>query len=486
MRNSLKTAGLQLQQLLPKSRAEKTKQLLSPVAIVATHESAQKALAFGLMWQSIVDEKSRQVAVQTARLRGATHTTSQGLQNGFAHVPQNAISPGEKLYAASRIAARSCGGDALFLLQLAEDMHWLAVVRNGQPSAQDQLYATAEEACEAAQEIYESLQSDGVHLKVYSDASHCGFVSSVHYSLMALMEAIDESSEPLAAIQARKVPVSAVVGLCVLALGFVGLKGYEHYQAKKRARAIALSNASEVNAAKAWEEAVSEWSYTVVSPRGEGINQARNVLSRNTPAVWNGWILEQAGCAATQVNPASAPGGSSKRVWTCNARYAPGPAASVARELEATKPEGWDMTYPNLTLALATFTFTEVTKGLNTAKVNTVAHHQVETISTLQPFRPALSEGIGFVFEPVAIQAPVDSKGAPIDPPPEVPKFLRLNLQVKGPLRSLDAVVASPADIDWSELKITSIQPYPDSQLESGLTTSAVTAEAKGTLYAKQ
>lgn len=486
MRDRLKTAVQQIQQFLPKSRADKARNLLSPVAVVAANENSQQALVFGLMWQSIVDDKSRQEAVQIARQRGATHTTSQGLQSGFALVLPGDIRPGEKLYAASRIAARKYGGDALFVVMLSSDLHWLALVRNGQPSAQDQLFASAEEACEAARQIFDGLQSDGVHLKVYSDEENLGISSAVPFEQITLMEAVDDSSEPLVAIKPRQLPVRVVVGVVAIALLMLGFKGYDIYRAKQRAKAIALANAAEGNSVKVWEQAVADWAATITTARGTGISQAREALTQKMPAAWNGWILEQAGCVAAQATPAPAPGGASKRMWTCNARYVPGPAASVTRELEATKPAGWSMSYPNLSLALASFSLIEETKSLIPDQLNTVAHHQVETISTLQPLRPALSEDIPFVFEVVPVPPPLDRNGVAIAPPPEIPTFRRLNLSVKGPLRSLDAVFASPVEVDWTELRLTSVQAYPDSPIESGLTISAVSAEAKGTLYARQ
>jgi hypothetical protein len=487
MRNRLKSAVRQLRQLLPTSKAEKAKHLLAPVAVVAAHENARQALAFGLLWQSIVDDKSRLNALKTARQRGATHTTHQGLQTGFARVLPGDIRPGEKLYAASRIAARKFGGDALFVLVLAPDLHWLAVVRNGQPSAQDRIYATADEACEEARRIFESLHNDGVYLKVYSDAPDLGLSSAVLFDQLALMQAVDSSSESLVAIKAPQspLPMPAVVGLCVVAVGLAGYKGYQIHRAKKRAEAIARANAAEGNAVAAWDKAVADWAATVAGAGGTGIGKAREALGR-APAVWDGWLLDQAGCVAAPPAPAAAPGGVATRVWSCDARYTRGRAAALTCDLQASAPTGWRMNYPNLSTALASWTLSEDVKALDPAQLRTVAHHQVETASLLQPLRPALSEDIAFVFEPVAVPPPVDSKGAAIPLPSETPAFRRMGLRIKGPLRSLDAVFASPTEVDWNELRLTSVQAYPDAPIDSGLTTSAVLAEAKGTLHAKQ
>lgn len=458
--------------------------------MVLSGQDTRQALAFGVTWQSVVSAKSRAKTEKEARQLGATHVISREQQIGYGRLLSGDLAPGERLYPAAAIAARRVG-TGICLLRLHDDSgstkpgYWLATVRNSAPTSLDKLFLSEAEAVSQALEVHSSWNADGLKIGIYSNTDIPGHIVQP-LDPVDLLSAIDQKDGALQPIaRNQSIPKPVLIGLALTAAAVLAMKGIEKYHAKKRAAAIAAATASNaVDPVFAWKKAVEEWASTTAAPQGnngQGILKAREALGQ-APAVWNGWILERANCTATAA--ISAVG--QPRQWGCKAFYSRGLAAAVTRDLKESTPAGWQMQFLNLSNAVATWSFSESTVGLDVARLQRVEFHQVETASLLQPLRAALTDEIPFNFEPVVIQPPLDEKGTAIPPPPEAPVLRRLLLTVKGPLRSLDALVSTKAEVDWTELHLHSIQPYPDGNIEPGLKSSLVVAEIKGVLYATQ
>lgn len=464
---------------------------LEPLQLLTADGNKRQVLAFGVTWQTVVSKKARDRAKKAALQRGATHCLTRDQQFGSGRVLPGDLRTGERLFPAARILARRIGS-GICVMELGANVVWVTVAQNGQATTVDKLFPSTNDALAEAKAIYTHWENDGVSLALHTnlEAADKALGDATIYPLRVedLLSSIEETDSTLQAFVKEEAPKPLVIAATILSLAFLGYKAFDYYRAQELAAARAAEEAARaVNPELAWQQALQDWASTAADAKGangEGIARARKSLG-DLPADLEGWLLVNASCAAGAMPNSSTPGATVERAWTCRARYTRGLAAAVTREFHSAVSSEWDVQYPDLSTALVAWSFVESTQPLGLDVLLPKMHHQTESASHLQRLLPALQDGMPFAFEPVLIPPPLDADGAPIPRLASTPSLSKMQLVAKGPMRSIDALIATEIPVDWHELTISSIQAYPDTATDSDLKNSLIVAELKGSIYAK-
>lgn len=473
---------------LPSLNLRKKTSELEPLMVISQDKS-NVAMAFGLTWKTVVSEATRKKSKRSAQQEGATHFLSRDQQLCYGRVLPGDLRPGEQLYAASRVVASKLT-NGICCLAITEDMFWLTVFRNGISTRIDTIYRSGSDAKDACREIYEDLQSEGMSITVYGNVD-LEFCQIEKLSLQDIFNLIDDREIRLVEFpKSEGVPKSVIVLGCVVVISFVAFKSFDEYQSFKRRQRLALADElNQVNHVQVWEAAINKWASETVNPMGRmstGLKEVRASLGA-APVEWRGWLLKGANCIAVQSGTAAPGKDQIKRNWICSANYERGGSASaLSRDLAESTPANWSLEYGGINKVMAKWVVTEDSQSIDFKSLPKVDFHKIQSMSTLQKFRPALAEDVVLSFGTVAIPVPRDEKGQEIPLPAGTPTFFTSNISIKGPLRTIDSIVESDVVADWSEIKIFGVDPYPSSQLEVGPNTSYVNAELNGRIYAKK
>lgn len=452
------------------------------IQLLPMDESNDRALAFNLQWRSVVTAGGDVEAIRVARAAKANHYTVVGSSTGFGKVLGKPATWPSKIYSASAVAAHYYGGSTLILLEIDKDSreYWVAVSVHGQPSTVDSFWAGASlsEVIAAAQRQIEAHAEDGVSLQVYSNIEGLTELGEVkHCNLLDLAGAAQGQETlvkrvPAAGPSLPKPMIYAIGGLVVVG---IGVKGYQMLEAKRRAEAAAANVIVEEDPSVAWTRVIDEWRAGRAAPDGNGLQSVRQSLDA-VPAAWYGWILARTVC---QANPIAV--GQATQAWACTATYQRTPGARLTREMKPLIPQGWSVAFTPLNQMQASWTVSQAATQIDLSKIGPADGHLIETVSRLQRLQPGLSMEPSFAFVPVEIVAPKRSDGTSVGQDQRVEGLKQATLNLRGPLRSIDAVAAEGIPVTWTAITIS----YEPTSTKPGLTSSAVMADAQGLLYAK-
>ncbi|MFZ3120178.1 MAG: hypothetical protein WA159_17905 [Variovorax sp.] len=445
--------------------------------VIASDEAGEKSIAFGVTWRSIASRNGgRQDALKIARAAGGTHLTFKQQQYGYGVVPADVVEP---IYPAAQVAARQHGGDGVYAIKIFPGEYWLAVIRGGQPSSIDRVInaETDLEIIGAAQaEIAEGLKEE-VHYTIYTNIDDHGLVGDViglaPEDLLLVAVGDEDVLEPIPK-SASTIPKPVLYALLLAILAGIGNKGWDMYQARERARLARLNVVADEPPQQAWARATAQWASEHSAAARSGLVAARVALGK-APVVWGGWWLETATCDAGARS-------ASERIWTCSARYVRPETGKFNRDMEKTAPEGWRVQYQGLGLIVASWSFSQPSTPFRFDALEKVGYHQVETVSRLQRLQPAFSQVGAISFTPVVIPAPKRKDGTAVPIVDSVPQISEGTVAVKGPLRSLDALIADGIPADWNRLSISYVANFTGAA--ASLKSSAITADARGAVFA--
>lgn len=458
--------------------------------LLAFDENEPKAIAFGVSWRAVASRSSgRADAVKIARSGGATHLISTLQQFGYGLVPSD-VPAGTKVFAAARVAARQHGGDAIYALKVYEGEYWFAVVRGGQPSSIDRVIVADNdmELLEAVRgEIANGLEDDVTYTVFTNVEDHdigdrVRGLTAQDLLLSAMTE--DDVLQPLPKKTGQiPTPVIAVVGIA--AVVGIGNKGWTMYQEKERQRLARLEMSAEEAPEVAWGRVTKAWADAHRQADPKGLAAVRVSLGE-LPTNWGGWDLVNASCnvsgASVPVAGASAAASASQR-WICTAQFSRGPTGRVNREMKELVPAGWSIQYRGLDTIIANWSVTQSALPFRYEALRPIDFHMVETISRLQKLHPAFSQVGDLTFVPVEYTAPRKKDGTVMPMPPSVQQMRSASFSLKAPLRSVDALIDAGVDAEWQQINV--YFKRADGEKVS-ITTSALTADIKGVIYAKQ
>ena len=469
-----------------------------PPLVVAMDEHEPKGIAFGVSWRAVASRSSgRADAVKHARAGGATHLISTLQQFGYGLVPSD-VPASTRVYAAARVAARQHGGDAIYALKIFEGEYWFAVIRGGQPSSIDRVIMSDNDMdlITAAREEIENGVEDKVTYTIYTNLEGHDLGEKARGLTAAdLLMAASGDEDVLLPLPKKSgqipTPVVAAVGIAVVVV--LASKGWGYYQEKERQRLARLNQGAEVPPEQAWAAVTQAWANQHRAPDPKGLAAVRVSLG-SVPLVWGGWDLQTATCNAAMapaapvvpgvvqaIAPAAKPQGD--QPWACTAVFNRTATGRLNREMKDIVPAGWNVQYRGLDTIVASWSVAQAAQPFRFENLRSQEFHQVETISRLQKLQPSFGQVGDIAFLPVEFTPPRKGDGTAMPIVPSVPQIRSATFTLKAPLRSVDALIEEGVDAEWQQITVT-FKKAEGSQ--ASLKSSALTADVKGVLFAKQ
>lgn len=454
-----------------------------PAELIFDH-AGKTALAFGLHWRSIVTSDARKAGIAMARTQGATHYLFRGQQIGFGFIDAKSnpqLAAGATVYPAAQAAARQYGGDALFVLQVSPGDYWIALIRNGSPTSLDLFLVDSNDsqAIADAKSHLEAIGGDDARLTIYTNVENHGLAGVVKgASIDDILIAATNDEDRLLVMPkvAMSIPKPLIAVAVLGSLALIGQQGIKWWEAKQRAQLAAHNRVTNEDPALVWARVIADWEATKVSPGAAGLLAARESIGR-LPVLWDGWTLSNAKCTAA---PLSAP--AKVRAWGCSASYErTAVSAKLNREMEPAIPPEWTVSFTPLKSMQVNWSVDEPINPLQIAGLKPTRFHSVDTSSRFQALAPAFSQELKFEFVAVNLPAPKQEDGTAL-PLDSVASSLReAVLSVRGPLRTIDALIVRDIPADWDSVGIT----FAVSNSSYSINSSAVSAEVSGVIYAK-
>lgn len=183
---------------------------------------------------------------------------------------------------------------------------------------------------------------------------------------------------------------------------------------------------------------------------------------RQAPIYVAGWRLKQIQCEPKVLD------------WRCIARYQREHRMALNRTLEMSTPKGWMFQPFDLDHALLTWTVRQAAAPLDMA----VGHEGADWMSYLQQVSPVFELVQIGVATRLAITAPLDAQGAPVDRPDFMPLWQKRSFVIKGPMRSVVALSGLSAPLHWRNLSLS-----VDGMSGSGVARSQLVVQFIGDLF---
>lgn len=450
-------------------------------AYLIAGEDGVHTVAFGVRWRTLIRSGAREGAIRTAKSARATHLLFIGQQVGYTDLGKNP--PKQNIHAASVLAAKTQLATALFCLRLDDEAYWIALTRGGQPSSLDEVrHGGSADAHQAIRDVLEA--NPGERITVLTDLSNMGG-SALAFSLEELFDLTRHANAGETLVPMPRgtaaIPKPVMIGV-VLACAAMGAKMlWDDHQATKAALERAAGMNQELDPRAAWEPVIQKWLADNATPDHAPLLAARRSIA-DLPVVWRGWWLTGVRCQSGQPVQGAV-------VWSCAANYKRSPAGytstAMAEEVRRKYPAA-AVSFPNLGAMMASWSLDPIAvRPVVLAELPLPEPQTVVVASALQPLLPALAMVPEVKMNLVEMQPPRKSDGTAHPKPEGMAEIYFANVQLKGPLRSLDYAVNKLPPVDWTAFGVTF-----DERIEGnskGLIGSAFSAEFEGrVLAAKQ
>jgi hypothetical protein len=455
---------------------------LAPRIEVAYDAAGNRGLAFNLAWRSIATGGGRQEALRVARASGATHALVRAGQVGMGVLAQRQRN-GARLVPAALVAARQHSGTAVCCLEVTPGEFWLALTIHGTPTSTDQFLSgiSAEEALQRAESILAGLDAQA-GATLHTNIPGCTRLDARPYAPSDMLEAGAPEGDVLRTLPKARRMRGLLLG--VVLAGAASLAWQQHRSQPDAARSArqAAALASSPDPQSAWEAAVMRWAAGVPMPGPGALQPVRDALG-SLPVHWHGWQLAQAACRAAALEA----GPPAHRPWHCDAGYQRGGAAHLNRDMAGRAPPGWSLRFQPLGELQLHRTVQAPAVALRPTELLPVSHYEVEVASRLQRLSPAFAGDLRLAFAPVSLPPPTDPTGQAVGAParPVLPSLAEF--QLRGPLRSIDAMLADGVAAHWHAIQLTYHAPAASgaSHLHGGVAASDLMVELKGAFLAK-
>ena len=132
---------------------------------------------------------------------------------------------------------------------------------------------------------------------------------------------------------------------------------------------------------------------------------------------------------------------------------------------------------------MGSWSVTQAAQPFRYEALRSVEAHMVETISRLQKLSAAFGQVGEVAFVPVEIPPPRRNDGTAVPMVASVPQLRAATFTLKAPLRSVDALIDAGVEADWQQLSMYFKRADGE---KVDIKTSALTADLKAVIYAKQ
>jgi hypothetical protein len=414
--------------------------------IIALNNDAY--FVFGLQWTPLVGGRPLQVGRERARLLHATHYLigpEPGAVLGYGKLVNATRQRKPSLHsAAMRYAHTHAGGSVACVMPHNEHGFWVVAAHEGTVLVQsDKWFSSAEQA----QELLALLAQRFPTLSV------------------CWLPAFD-ASEPPEWLRARPEAFSRLTRLSKRVTHRIML--WVAASAALLGALLLMTPESKNNAVAPIPDAPARWRDVMqriadMYPIHTSVHIARVMEDwRLAPIYVGGWRLKQIQCEPKILD------------WRCIARYQREHRMALNRTLEGSAPKAWVFQPFDLDHALLTWTVRHAATPLDMA----VAHTRADWMSYLQQVSPVFELVQIGVATRLAITAPLDVQGAPIDRPEFMPLWQKRSVVIKGPMRSVAALSGLSAPLHWRNLSLS-----VDGMSGSGVARSQLVVQFIGDLF---
>jgi hypothetical protein len=490
-------ATLSLSNLWPKKGAAKalpssgdTDRLAARTLQFVQSANGSRTLVLGLNWRTILISGGANAALEKARTAGATHYCRVGVQTvAYGKVPSSIdrTSVPEQAYPAALLASRMTTSDGFFALTLSPTEVWVATIRNGKPHGFDEVLTDPTgQLGVLIRDWLVSKTDQYASANVYTDVD-IGLLDlkAQACSLANLMTATAAAGDVLLALPPRSWLANLQIPKPVMQLGAVSVllwlmstvyELWSNYAKEQAEAAMAAMQRQSDDPVLRWRQVLNELATSRANPDVENLSAVRESLGK-LPTNWQNWKLTTASCKTAAV-------ASGKQTWNCTASYASqqGAGAATNLELNAAVPEGFTPKFVSMKQASLEWSVVRPVQPLNINKLPTRQTHLLDTTSLLQRYSPVMSSAPELAFSPIKLTPPKTSIGLAIDMPANLTIPSEAPLSIRGPLRTIDALVQRGLSAQWHAISLTYTEGGVD---QHGSLSSGLGAQLDGVLYAK-
>lgn len=394
-----------------------------PLRVIALN--GDTCFVFGLQWTPLVGGRPSQVGRERARMLHATHYligAEPGAVLGYGKVIDAKLQRKPSLHSAAMQYARThASGSIACVLPHNEFGFWVVAAHEGTVLVQtDKWFSSAEQAQELLALLAQRFPALSVCWLSAFDAAEPP-------------EWLRASPEELSRLTRLSKRVVRRVLLWITA--FAALPGVLFFTTQE-AKNHVVESAPDASAR--WLGVMQRIADTY--PIHTPAHIARVMEDwRRAPIYVAGWKLKQIQCEPKALD------------WRCIARYQREHRMALNRTLELSTPKGWLFQPFDLDHALLTWTVQQAAAPLDMA----VRHKREDWMSYLQQVSPVFELVQIGVATRLAITAPLDAQGGPIDRPDSMPLWQKRNFVIKGPMRSVAALSGLSSPLHWRNLSLS-------------------------------
>lgn len=457
--------------------ADKKSAIDAQEIICGSSDDGHLILGFGLRWRTLIQAAGNEASIKLAKQGKATHYQLRGQQVGYGKVPKEVKGV---IYSAAGLAAKTHSGLGVFAVELSPTQYWFSVVRNGQPTNNDEVLGGMSSADAVGHVRAILAQFGSEYAAVFSDIQNSGLDNQQRFTLHDLFEIPHNDADALVAIPkaGSSIPKPVIYAAAGVLVVLAGMRGWSEYQAHVLAASKPILQSDDPPEV-AWAPVIKAFLDSVALPNAAALTPVRLTLE-SLPVLWWDWSLSGARCEAAKIAP------DKSRLWSCSATYARGRLGATSEKMnqivKARMPTA-AVSFPtigSMTIGWSVPLAEQAVMPL--AQFPVAADIPLPLMSTLQTYAPALAGVQEFKFVPVELVAPKKNDGTVQPWPSNVPEIVSGPLVLKGPLRTIDAIHTLFPHSDWHSIGLTA-DPKGDASQKS-IAASALTAELTGVIYA--
>lgn len=210
----------------------------------------------------------------------------------------------------------------------------------------------------------------------------------------------------------------------------------------------------EENASVLWQQVFDRFAQMHPIHQPEQLFRVINAWHQ-APLTPGGWKLNQIVCEPAHMD------------WHCAARYTRFQRLALGEQLDAAKPVGWTVEFPDFEHGVMRWQVAQAASVFEPVAASTPLKSWLSYLQSVAPVFESIQIGTG---SPITMSAPVSRQGVLLERPAHIKPLKRRHIAIKGPLRSISALRGLMIPVRWRGLQLELGAPGGQGVSRSGLT----------------
>lgn len=422
--------------------------------LLADPAGSSAVLVFGAGWRTMVSSKSTKAAAkQLIKSYRPSHFVIHQHLVGYAllqgKLPDKFAG---ELYSAALLASKLHTGPTLYLMTLGEGQYWMALTRNGLPTATDEVFREESSAKAVLRARNFLAQFEGEFIVVYTDIETSAFEATRPFSLVDLFE-VPRAKEDLfeAYKQSASLPKPVMYGMIALCGVILAQKGWDYYKRTYTVRDQGIVTVQDDPPEVAWGRAIQEFERTLVKPAALADYTMLRGELLELPVLLKGWSLYGMRCERSDIHETA------KRKWACNATYKRGGFGLTSKDLQQEAKSilvDKQLTFPDLETAVVSWSKVSGLEKIKLADLPLVSDIQMDVMAHLQRAESGMSDRPSLAFIPLELTPPRRQDGTVYAPIDTVPALSQSTLTLRGSLHTMDYLASRIPGFGWKSFGV--------------------------------